>query len=141
MMVFLTIDDFKSKLDADIRDQITGSDDTLLDDSELQAMAIIQDAFSATYDLDAEFAKTAKDRHMNLIRWMLNLTVYFIYERVPDNQVPERVVKNYDDTIAEIKAIEAGKRNTTLAKIADIETGKTKTVFRWGSNTKRSHNP
>lgn len=141
-MVFLTIDDFRSKLDADIRNQITGSDDELLDSAELQAMAIIQDAFSSTYDLDIEFAKTAGDRHMNLIRWMLNLTVYFIYERVPDSQVPERVVKNYDDTIAEIKAIEAGKRNTTLTKIvSDIVDGKVKTVFRWGSNTKRSHNP
>lgn len=140
-MVFLTKDDFKTKLSADIIAQITDSDDTVLDDAELQAMAIIQEALSATYDLDAEFAKTAGERHKNLMRWMLNLLVYFIYELVPDTQVPERVVKNYDDTIAKIERLEAGKGNTTLPKIVDAETGETNTVFRWGSNKKRSHTP
>lgn len=140
-MVFLTKDDFKTKLSADIIAQITDSDDTVLDDAELQAMSIIQEALSATYDLDAEFAKTAGERHKNLMRWMLNLLVYFIYELVPDTQVPERVVKNYDDTIAKIERLEAGKGNTTLPKIVDAETGETNTVFRWGSNKKRSHTP
>ncbi|OQY03198.1 MAG: hypothetical protein B6I20_05620 [Bacteroidetes bacterium 4572_117] len=140
-MVFITTDDFNRKFSEDIREQITESDTTILDDAEADAMAIVQDAFSQTYDLDAEFAETDGDRHKNLIRWMLNLMVYFIYERVPDNQVPERVVKNYDDTIAEIKGIESGKKNTTLAKIVDVDSGKTNTVFRWGSNTKRSHKP
>ena len=139
-MVFLTKEDFKIKLSTDIIAQITDSDDAVLDDAELQAMAIIQEALSITYDLDSEFAKTTDARHKNLMRWMLNLTVYFIYELVPDTQVPERVVKNYDDTIAKIEKLEAGKGNTTLSKIVD-ETGKTNTVFRWGSNTKRSHTP
>jgi hypothetical protein len=140
-MNFLTPEDFNLKLSTDILDQITESDETILDDAELHATAIIEDAFSATYDLDAEFAKTTTDRHKNLLKWMLNLTIYFIYERVPSQQVPDRVVKNYDDTILEIKGIESGKRNTTLALKVDETTGKANTVFRWGSNTKKSHNP
>jgi hypothetical protein len=137
-MIFITEDDFKRKLSVDIRAQITESDPDILDDVEADAMAIIQDALSPTYDLDAEFAKAEDDRNKNLIRIMLNLMVYFIYERVPDTQVPERVVKNYDDTISEINKIEAGKKNISLAKIVDEETGEVSTVFRWGEQQKAS---
>jgi hypothetical protein len=140
-MIFITIEDFNRKLSVDIRNQITDNDDTILDLAEAEATAIIQDAFSQFYDLNSEFAKADTDRNMNLVRLMLNLVVYFIYERVPDSQVPPRVVKNYDDTIREIRDIEAGKRSISLARINDIETGKPSTVFRWGSNTKRTHTP
>lgn len=138
-MTFLTIADFTLKLSEDIRNQITDSDDTILDDAEIQATAIIQDAFFDKYDLNAEFAKAGSSRHKNLVRWMLNLTVYFIYERVPDVQVPERVVKNYNDTLTELERIETGKRNTSLQKLDNEKTGRPETNFRWGSNTKRSH--
>lgn len=140
-MTFLTTDDFLMKMSEDIRNQITDTNNAILDDAEIHATAIIQDAFYDKYDLDAEFAKTGDDRHRNLLRWMLNLTIYFIYERIPDEQVPERIVKNYDDTIAEIKAIEQGKRNTSLTKLIREDNQRKETNFRWGSNEKRTHNP
>ena len=139
-MIFLTTIDFVLKVSDDIRNQITNSNDSILDDAEQTAMAIIQDAFFDKYDLDTEFAKTGDDRHSNLLRWMLNLVLYFIYERVPDNQVPERVVKNYDDTISEIKFIEQGKRNTSLTKLIREDTGRPETNLRWGSNERRDFN-
>jgi hypothetical protein len=140
-MTFLTTDDFLLKLPEDIRNQITGGDDTIIDEAESQATAIIQDAFFEKYDLGAEFAKTGTDRHVNLLRWVLNLTIYFIYERIPANQVPERIVKNYDDTIVEIKNVEAGKRNTTLAKLIREDNLRKETNFRWGAEKPRKHNP
>jgi len=140
-MTFLTPDDFLMKMSEDIRNQITDTNDAILDDAEIHATAIIQDAFYDKYDLDAEFAKTGDERHRNLLRWMLNLTVYFIYERIPDTEVPERVVKNYDDTVAEIKAIEQGKRNTSLTKLIREDNLRKETNFRWGSNEPRTHNP
>jgi len=140
-MTFLTTDDFLMKMSEDIRNQITDTNNTILDDAELQATAIIQDAFFDKYDLDAEFAKTGDDRHRNLLRWMLNLTVYFIYERIPDEQVPERIVKNYDDTVQEIKLVEQGKRNTSLTKLIREDNLRKETNFRWGSNERRTHNP
>lgn len=138
---FLSIEDFELKLSEDIRNQITDSDDTVLEDAEMHATAVIQDAFYNKYDLDAEFAATGEDRHKNLLRWMLNLTIYFIYERIPDEQVPDRIVKNYDDTIKEIKDIEQGKRNTSLTKLIREDNERKETNFRWGSNPKRTHDP
>lgn len=139
-MVFLTTDDFKLKLSVDILNQILQLDNSILDDAEQQAIAIIEDNLSPNFDIETELAKTATDRHKNLIRWMLNLTLYFVYERVPDDQVPERVVKNYDDTIAEIELIARGKKNTTLERVVDEETDEIHTTFRYGSNPPRGHN-
>ncbi len=139
-MIFLTETDFNSRLDSNIRNQITEGNQEVLDGAEQSAMAVIQDALSANYDLDYEFAKTGTDRHKNLIKWMLNLCIYFIYEKVPDTQVPERVVKNYNDTTKELQQLEAGKKNTTLQKLVN-EDGSNPTVFRWGSNKARTHLP
>lgn len=140
-MVFLTATDFNMKVSSDILNQITQTDNTILDDAEKQAIGIINDNLSSNFDIDTEIAKTDNERHDNLLRWMLNLTLYFIYERVPDDQVPERVVKNFDDTITEIEMIARGKKNTTLARVIDEETSEIRTTFRYGSNAKRDHNP
>lgn len=140
-MNFLTVADFILKVPEYIRNQITDTDDSILDDAELHATAIVQDAFFDKYDLNTEFALTGTDRHKNLLRWMLNLVLYFIYERIPDEQVPERIVKNYDDTMMEIKHIEQGKRNTSLTKLIREDNQRKETNFRWGSNTKRNNNP
>jgi len=140
-MIYLTEGDFVAKISDNILEQILDGNNTILDEAEQSATAIIQDAFAQKYDLDAEFAKTGTDRHKNLLRWMLNLTLYFLYERVHDNQVPDRVVKNYDDTVSEIKSIEQGKRNTSLLKLIREDNARKETNFRWGSNTKKEHNP
>lgn len=140
-MIFLTINDFEVKLAAYIRNQITDNNDLLFDDAEAQATAVIQDAFFDKYDLDYEFSLTGADRHKNLKRWMLNLVLYFVYERIHDNQVPERIVKNYDDTVNEIKLIEQGKRNTSLRKLIRDDNQRAETNFRWGSLPPRIHNP
>ena len=137
--VFLKDEDFKLKMSDSIKSQITNGDVSVLETAEQNAMAVIQDAFYSKYDLDAEFAKTDDARHKNLLRWMLNLTVYFIYEHIDDNQIPEIVVKNYDDTIKEIEKIEQGKRNTSLAKLVNETTDRKEVNFRWGSNTERTH--
>ena len=70
----------------------------------------------------------------------MNLAVYFFYERIPDEQVPARVVKNYDDTRSDLDKIARGKLSVTLTHLTDDD-GKKETVFHWGSNPKRSHNP
>ena len=138
-MVFLTEQDFKIKLSQDILTQILQSDNSILDDAEQQAIAFVKDHLAGLYDIDAELQKTEQERHPSLIRWLMNLSVYFFYERIPDEQVPPRVVKNYDDTRSELDKIARGKLHTTLLPF--ISNDKPKTVFNWNSAKKRTHNP
>jgi len=138
-MIFLTKPDFDSKLSGNILAQITESDDTLLDKAEKTATGIITDLLSGMYDLDVELAKEGEDRHNNLLNWMLNLSTYLLYDRIPDDEVPERVVKDYDDTMESLHLIARGKLPTTLAPV-EISEGVAKRAFRMGSNDKRNHN-
>lgn len=136
-MSFLTKNDFNSKITANVLNQITGGDDTLLSDAENKAAAVINDMLSGNYNIALELAKTGTSRHQALLGWMLYLAVYFLYERIPDSELPERVVKNYDDTLTVLKDIARGKTPTTLTPVK--VDGKAKRTFRMGGNTPRSH--
>ena len=116
-MKFLTIEDFKHKISTNVLNQITDLDTDVLDDAESSSLGLIKDSLSKQYDFVFELAQTGTARHTNLLRWTLNLTLYFAYERIPDNNVPERIVKNYDDTVADINLIERGKKQTTLKEL------------------------
>jgi phage gp36-like protein len=136
-MSFLTKNDFTSKITSSVLNQITGSDDTLLIDAENKAAAVITDMLQGNYNIAVELSKTGNGRHQALLGWMLYLAVYFLYERIPDSELPDRVVKNYDDTMYMLRQIARGKTPTSLTpRTVD---GKAKRTFRMGSTTPRSH--
>jgi len=138
---FLTRDDYPSKIDTSLMDQITGGDDTILDAAEADAASAIIDRLGARYKVADELTKSGDGRNRSLVRWMLNISVYFLYGRVPDNDIPERVVKDYDDTLRDLEKIASGKLSCTIDRIMDSATGTVATKIRMGSNTPRSHNP
>ena len=138
-MIFLQDSDFTNKLAISVKAQLLDGSADAFDLAELSAMAHIENSLSELYDLNAEFAKVDSERHRSLVDWTLNLAMYFLYERIPDDQLPPRVVKNYDDTLSIIGKIESGKKNTTLAKLVSETTGKKRTSFRWGSQAKKTH--
>lgn len=138
-MIFLLEGDFDNKLDESVKAQITGGSGEPFDLAEKTAMATVTDSLSELYNLTTEYAKTGTDRHPILVKWLVSIAMYDLYERIPDNQLPKRVVKNYDDTLKTIEKIEQGKKTCTLTKITDPITGNPKTVFRWGSEKRRTH--
>ena len=138
-MSFLNKDDYYRKLDESIINQITGGNDDLLDNAETTAAGIITDMLSGNYNIAAELAKSGSSSHENLMLWMLNLSAYLIYDRIPDNEIPERVIKDFDDTMDTLQKIAIGRTPTTLTPVTD-ESGKSKRVFRMGSKPARGHN-
>ena len=138
---FLTRDDYPAKIALDILDQITGSDDTIIDDAEADAASCISDRIEHKYKVSDALAVTGDGRSRTLVRWMLNIAVYYLYGRVPDLDIPERVVKDYDDTIADLDRIAAGKLPAPFERVVDTTTGAVPTRIRMGSNPPRSHNP
>lgn len=142
-MAYLDKADYKNMIKAHRLDQIlddleNAAPDDVLDDSESEAIAVIRDALVANYDVDNIFGRTGDDRHKNVLRWAKYLVMYFIYDRIPDELVPDRVIKNYDDTMQLLQDIADGKRSVDLPRLQNTD-GTTKTKFRWGSQTARSH--
>jgi hypothetical protein len=91
--------------------------------------------------MNLEFAKTGANRNQALLRWVKCLVLYYLYERIPDALVPERVIKNYDDTMEMLNKISDGKMNCTLAQLQESDTdgnAEPLTKTRWGSQPVRS---
>ena len=75
-----------------------------------------------------------------LVRYSLSIAVYGLYSKIPDEEIPERVVKDYDDAMEDIRLISQGKLRSTLPLNTDSD-GNTTVKIRMGSNDPRSHNP
>jgi hypothetical protein len=141
MSTFISYNDYQTAKSSRILDLITEDNDTLLDTAELTAIGKITDRLAEKFNLAAEFAKTGSDRNTSLMSWVLALSLYYIYARVPDNDVPERVIKDYDDTLKELEQIQQGKLSCSLQRITDTTTGEIKTRFRMGNSEPRTHDP
>jgi len=137
-MIFLTKIDIEQKVQAGILALITNNDDTLLDTAETTAIGTVMDMLGGMYDIASELLKTGTERHSNLKKWLLSIAVYELYAHIPDNELPERVVKDYDDSLAILSKIAQGKMATTLQAVISVD-GKIKRVFRYVFSAKRNH--
>lgn len=142
MSDFITKDDYRSTIKTYRLDQLLAdeshSPENIMADAEEEAIAVVRDALVAYYDVDTIFAQVGSARAKNVLRWTRCLALYFMFQRVPDDLVPERVVKDYDDCMEMLDAISDGKRSVDLPpKLDDEENAVTK--YKWGSRPARSH--
>lgn len=140
-MIFITEQDLNSKVGADILAQLKQGNN--IEDAELDAIGVVKDYLDALYDIDTELTKTGTDRHRVLVRYICILATYFIYEIVPDRSVPSRVVKDYNDTLADLVDLSKRKRQSSLPLNPPDQKPNdqifSSSVFRMGGNRKRSH--
>jgi phage gp36-like protein len=130
--------DFKGFLSNRILTSLNNEYDSELNNAENLAIGMVTDACASKYDIEGELAKTGTSRNATLIRWMAVLTSYLMMGSIADADIPERVVKNYDDVVAELKAVNAGKMSVQLDR--RVENGEKVTRFNYGSETRRTHN-
>ena len=138
-MIFITDQDLKGKVSDNSLQMIIDQDTSILDNAESTAIATVTDFLHARYDVDGMLAKTGSSRDHNLIRWILDLMIYYLYERIPDKLVPERVIKNYDDSLALLLEIADEKKSVKLDRLSPDEDGKGPSNFRWGGNLAKTY--
>lgn len=140
--MFATIDDLKDSVSAYRLDQITDFTDTIADAALLAAESDVRNALDGPgYDHFAELSKMGTERNASLLMYVKNLATYYVYKRIPDEQVPPRVVKDYDDTLEILKMIASGKMSMVLARQTTTNgQGEIiqKTKGRYGSDKRRS---
>ena len=131
--MFLQQDDMKAGIRAYRLDQIIDADSTVFDAAAVESESYLRNILDgAGYDAAYELGRTGTFRDGTLLSWCRYLCIYKLYERVPDEAVPERVVKNYDDTIAMLRRVADGRMNLDLQRKTAEDGGK-KTKFQWGS--------
>lgn len=136
---FLETEDYLVFLSATAFAKLT-RDGSKLDECERNAYGYINEKLCSRFRIAEEMAKRGGSRNASLVRWMSVLSVYYLYQSAPDDEIPERIVKNYDDVLKEIGRVASGIDNTTLAPVTSDD-GKPKTAFKWSSRPKRTHNP
>lgn len=126
-----------------ILEETDQDEDAILDAAEMDALAMIR-MYLDKYDLNVEFSKSGGERNKVVLRWAKVMVIYYIYERVPDEMCPERVVKNYEKALEELKAVRSGQAQVPgLNQVQEAAPGTGDSVpvtrRRWGSIPKRTN--
>ena len=135
---FIIEADFKGILGVSVLTGLKGANTENLIESELRSISEL-DPLRGKFDIDGMLAKVGADRHPVMIRMLVHITAYYLYNTVPDDDIPQRIIDNWKKELAFIKDLASGKASSTLDVLVDETTGEKVTTFRWGSNKKRSH--
>jgi phage gp36-like protein len=130
--------DYRTRITMNRLDLLTEKDPAILEDANKFAIDIISGHLGKIYDLEGEFTKTLGARNGMVLIWAINIATYLIYQRAADNDVPEKVIKNYDDTLKILGEVSNGKRPVNLVRLSE-SSGEPVTMRRIGSLAPRSH--
>lgn len=139
MIDFLIMADYLVYITEGALQKIIRDNDTKLTDCERMAYGYVYEKLSNRFNLDKEIQKKGDDRNPALVRWMSVLAIYYVYQSIPDEEIPERVRQNYEDVIAEIQRVASGKDNSTLEPVTVNGAVRTRSKFYY--NSRRSNNP
>lgn len=138
MSNFINKSDYYHRIQQARLEAIIQREDNLIEEAEETAIQVVRDALHNYYKVDEIFASSGADRPRNVLRWTTSLVLYYLYERIPDKLVPDRVIKNYNDTLKILHEIADGKRSVELPRLEGDE-GEIISKFRWGSEIRRDH--
>jgi hypothetical protein len=108
-MYFLIDDDFEISITPEILAKVTGGSLAIRRKAEAAAIAEVRKFMNVRFDADAELAKTDDQRDPDLIRIMVDITLYHLHKRINPGQVPELRRDAYNAAIDDLKMIANGK--------------------------------
>lgn len=111
--MFLTLDDYRSVCDDYEFKQITQNDDIRLT-AEAAAMEQIASYLRHRYDIDRAFATSGTTRNSMLVQCAVNIALWLMIHRLPQNMGHERRECLYNDSVKWLRDIQAGKASPDL---------------------------
>lgn len=142
MSTFIAAEDYKPYIKEGNLTRLIEAEEGILEQSEDMAVATVRDALFQYYEVDTIFALTGNDRPKQVVRWIIVLSLYYLYERLPAAMMPQRIKDNYDEVMGWLKDIEDGKKPTNLPHKmqSDGTSVSAVTKFRWATKLKpRTH--
>lgn len=137
-MTFLTLSDFEPHIKADNLQAVIDADATILDRCEVQAISMVEQYLYALYDTEDAFGKSGTERYNLLIWWLVVISLYNLYKRLPKRQIPDHRVDDYKEAITNLERIADQKQGLPIKRRLDTD-GNDELQFRWGSNPTRGH--
>lgn len=135
---FLSENDFKGTISSSVLNTLKGTASENLEEAEQLAISELSCLY-ASYDVDAELNKTGSSRNKELVRILVGITAYYLYNTVIDDEIPERIKDNFEKEYKHVIAVCKGLAST-LDKLTNGE-GEAVTRFRFDADEQRSHDP
>lgn len=136
-MAFIDKTDINRYLEDETTDQITDGNDTIVDEAILDAEDRVREKISPRYDMAVEFAKTGTDRNRSLMKHTINLAIYFLFQRLYTNVIPEGRGIAMEEAEQWLDDVYNGRLNVDLATVD--EANEKGWPLRWGSATKKGN--
>lgn len=137
-MVFLTDNDFKGIIDASQLADLRGVNDADLNTAESLAISEL-DPLRSNFNISGELSKAGANRNDMLVRVLIHITTYYLFNTVQDIDIPERVETNYANQLKVIEKVATGKLASTIDPVFD-EQSKPKSNYRFGGDAPRDNN-
>lgn len=113
--MFLTDDDYKAVCDDFEFEQLQAHTD-IRKQAEKAAFEKISSYTRDRYDMKKAFAQTGEDRNSMLVDCAVNISLYILVHRLPQNMGSDRRDQLYDDCIKWLKDVQASKATPDLPR-------------------------
>ena len=142
--------DYKGRIAVELLNLLIAEDENgILSEASKIAEDTIASQVNVLYDVTGEFSKTSTDRNYYILTMAINIALYNIYQRAEDEDIPKKVIKNHDDTMADLAQITKGKNSLDLPPRVNTDPPPPgndpdnpivgKGLRRWGSQAKKTH--
>ncbi|MEO8589419.1 MAG: phage protein Gp36 family protein [Flavobacteriales bacterium] len=136
MSTFITEADYERAITASLLARVHGGNTALLDDCENQAIEFMRGYLAARYDVAAIFGATDTSRNPIVLKYAIDIALWYLYNRLPANEVPENRLLNYQAADKWLGRVQKEEINPPdLPKITDG----TKDYVLSGGNPKRTN--
>ncbi len=121
MYIWLEEKDFQKQIKADILDRIVQNDTSIILDAERAAIVELQGMLRIKYDVAAIFSQAGTQRNALVVMLLVDILLYHVHSRLNANQIPDIRKERYDNAIATLKDLGAGKMDIGLPLIINAE--------------------
>ena len=111
--MFLTVEDYRSVCDDYEFEQITQSPETR-EVAEAAALEQISSYLRSRYDIDRAFAASGSCRNAMLVQVAVNISLWLMIHRLPQNMGHERRECLYNDAVKWLRDVQSSKASPDL---------------------------
>lgn len=119
-MQFLILTDFDGIINTNTLAQLVGLANADIDRAEDLAFSELSPLYGR-YNIPLELAKAGSARNKEMIRLLVHITAYYLYNKVQDDDIPERIIDNYRAQLGNVEKIAAGKMYTTITPLFNAD--------------------
>ena len=135
-MAFLQVADYTNISTAELND-ITGGSALIREDAERRAQAMIEDYLNTRYLTEQIFidysGATPDPRHQSIVKYMVDISLYLLFQRLAFDQMPQHRQIAYDNAIDWLKDVSRQRISPALPQPDNDSLEEVK----YGSNNKR----